>query len=89
MQAERNNEGRVAAGAHCGPANHSIEMSTSGTIIRYRFSSPMTRHARSLGGEDDGGVLAGISKLFFGKDVRIQRDPAPRAVKILYQLVKR
>jgi hypothetical protein len=49
----------------------------------------MTRHARSLGGEEDGGVLAGISKLFFGKDVRIQRDPAPRAVKILYQLVKR
>jgi hypothetical protein len=66
-----------------------MEMSTSGTIIRYRFSSPMTRHPRSLGGEDVGGVLAGISKLFFGKDVRIQRDPARRAVKILYQLVKR
>ena len=67
MQAERNNEGRVATGAHCGPANHSIETSTSGTIIRYRFSSPMTRHARSLGAEDDGGVLAGIRKLFSEK----------------------
>jgi hypothetical protein len=35
-------------------------------------------------------VLAGMRKTaFFGKDVRIQRDPAPRAVKILYQLGKR
>ena len=90
MQAETNNEGRVAAGVHCGPANHSIETSTSGTSIRYRFKRLMTRHARSLGGEDDGGGLAGIRKTaFFGKDVRIQRDPAPRAVKILYQLGKR
>ena len=67
MQAETNNEGRVVTGAHCGPANHSIEMSTSGTSIRYRFKSPMTRHPRSLGGEEDGGVLAGIRKLFSEK----------------------
>ena len=67
MQADTNNEGRAAPGAHCGPANHCMEMRTSGTIIRYRFSSPMTRHARSLGGEDDGGVLAGIRKTAFSE----------------------
>src|ERR1700727_154307 len=66
-QDDRNKEGRVATGAHCDPASNCIETSTRGTSTRYRFKSPMTRHARSLGAVICGGTLAGIFGGYFSR----------------------
>ena len=90
MQADVNNAGRGGAGAHSDPASSCLEISTKGTSVRYRFRSPITRHARSLGAEEEGWKLAGIRMLqFFRERLSIQRDPAPRAAKLLYSTVKR
>src|SRR5215831_17164601 len=49
MQALTNSRGRATSSSQPAPPNDCIESSNSGTSSRYRFRSPITRQARSLG----------------------------------------
>ena len=60
--------GRSVTRLQSGPAKACIANSTSGTSNRYRFSSPITRQAKSLGVTDGAAALTdGSGKWLAGR----------------------